>query len=381
MQLSMEAYSMIVKYVSHHSDLATLCRVSKSFQNVAERALYNTLCMESVKQTTLICDTLANQPRLSQLAEALTIYLLEQQDDEEQHGDGDSNTADPGIVLAAASSSRTDVSKVSWELVARALQNMENLLHLNILLRANCPMSTAWILKDCNFQLESFHCDLDWGEHLVDFLNSQTRLKDLYILDYNVETRSLKADALPHLSKLECTYSEAAAAISTGRPITHLKTCFSHEAINQKRKELSLLVSSMRQTTCPIRSIDIADSSYSENFSTALLSSITTSLRITDLRYIGTLVLPTSPRERLEFYALLMRLPRIQCIEVEVSDWLPAPTSLPAFRALAGEIHLYNPTITRVIFVYEFDRTVITAVKGVFRLDTEVDTDDIWREV
>ncbi|KAG6822558.1 hypothetical protein H0H93_005313, partial [Arthromyces matolae] len=64
---------------------------------------------------------------------------------------------------------------------------------------------------------------------------------------------------------------------------------------------------------------------------------------------------------RLNFYALLMQLPRLRCIEVEVSEWVPAPTSPAALRALASELRLYNPNVTRVVFVKDFERTVVTA--------------------
>lgn len=84
--------------------------------------------------------------------------------------------------------------------------------------------------------------------------------------------------------------------------------------------------------------------------------------------------------KRLRFYALLMRLPRAQCIEVEVSDWVPPPASPPAFRALASELRLYCPTVTRVVFVYEFERTVVSVVGGVCRMDPEISTDILWRE-
>jgi len=44
-----------------------------------------------------------------------------------------------------------------------------------------------------------------------------------------------------------------------------------------------------------------------------------------------------------------MRLPRIQCVEVEVSDWVPAPSSPTAFRALASEMKLYTPSVSRIV--------------------------------
>jgi len=76
-----------------------------------------------------------------------------------------------------------------------------------------------------------------------------------------------------------------------------------------------------------------------------------------------------------------MRIPRLQGIEVEVSEWKPPPTSLPAFRALASELLLYCPTVTRVVFIYEFERTVIAVVDGICRLDSEIDSDVLWREI
>ncbi len=75
-----------------------------------------------------------------------------------------------------------------------------------------------------------------------------------------------------------------------------------------------------------------------------------------------------------------MRLPRIQCVEVEVSDWVPAPSSPPAFRALASEMRLYSPSVSRVVFVCNFDRTVMTAVGGVFRVDSGASCELLWKE-
>jgi len=67
-------------------------------------------------------------------------------------------------------------------------------------------------------------------------------------------------------------------------------------------------------------------------------------------------------------------------VEVEVSEWDPLPLSPPAFRALANEMRLYSSTVTKVIFVHEFNRTVVTAVGGVCRVETDVSSDFLWRE-
>lgn len=79
-----------------------------------------------------------------------------------------------------------------------------------------------------------------------------------------------------------------------------------------------------------------------------------------------------------------MKLPKLECIEVEVSDWEPAPMTFAALRALTNELKLYCPSVLRVVFVYNFDRIVITAFNdgsGGCSLDEDLEADFIWREV
>jgi hypothetical protein len=76
-----------------------------------------------------------------------------------------------------------------------------------------------------------------------------------------------------------------------------------------------------------------------------------------------------------------MRLPRVQCIEVEVSEWAPPPTTPPAFRALTNEIRLYSPNIMRVIFVDDFERTAVTVSAGVCKIDRDANFEFLWRDL
>lgn len=84
--------------------------------------------------------------------------------------------------------------------------------------------------------------------------------------------------------------------------------------------------------------------------------------------------------QRLQFYGLLMRFPRIQSVEFEVTEWDPPPSSPAALRALAGELRLYSPSVNRIVFVQDFDRIVVTAIDGICRVDTEISSDLLWRE-
>ncbi|KAG6896199.1 hypothetical protein C0992_009740 [Termitomyces sp. T32_za158] len=382
MALTLEAYRNIVNHLGSRRDIATLCRVSKGFQYVCERALYNTLYFREIGDTIAICNTLAKQPRLSILVDALTINI----------SDTDSDSDDDSVHDIEDDSPTIPLPDVYWPTVSSALQKAKRLRYLNIHINQNTDKAVAWILDGCTFRLRRFHCDLDWDFHLVKFLNTQVDLNDLYILDYN-ETCSvtitnnqppspfLNVNSLPNLATLECTFSEAAIAIVPGRPITHLKACFSRSDICEKREEMTLFFLKIKLSTRPLRSLHIADSTYSEVFSMELLSSIVSYKTTTsELRYIGTLVLPIMGKERLHFYGLLMRFPRVECIEVEISEWVPAPASPPAFRALASEMRLYTPSVTRVVFVNEFDRTVVNVIDGIYRVETDVNTDLLWRE-
>lgn len=76
-----------------------------------------------------------------------------------------------------------------------------------------------------------------------------------------------------------------------------------------------------------------------------------------------------------------MNFPRLQCIELEVSEWDPAPMSPAALRALTFELRIYCPTVSRVIFVYDFDRAVMKMTESRCVLDSDAAVDTLWREV
>lgn len=74
-----------------------------------------------------------------------------------------------------------------------------------------------------------------------------------------------------------------------------------------------------------------------------------------------------------------MRLPKLRTIELEVSDWDPTPAP-NALRALASEVRLYCPSVTCIVFVQEFERTVVRVIDGFCVVDYDASTDDFWRE-
>ena len=316
MDLSLEAYRTVVKYVGNRSDIASLCRVSKSFRQAAERALYNTLYMRKAHETTILCDTLVAQPRLSSLVEALIIVSAAEGQSRasalENEGDSDDDSRhEHGCDVEQESEEKCP--DTDWSSISHVLKQTINLRYLNIHINDG-PTSYAWILDGCTFLLRKFHCDFDWDQHLVKFLDNQTELEDLYILDFKDAIASevvadsplgstsvppdlgaLDAKGIPNLSKLECTFVEAVVTILPYRPVTHLKTCFSRSETIAKRAEMRLLLSCVALSTGPLRSLDIADATYHKSFSMELLENIV-NLHV-DLRYLGTLVLPIGGQE------------------------------------------------------------------------------------
>ncbi|KAJ3894818.1 hypothetical protein GG344DRAFT_40077 [Lentinula edodes] len=443
MELSLEAYRIIVNNVRSRVDLATLCLVSKGFRRVAERALYNTLFMHETERTERMCKTLVSQPRVAELVEALTIAIEEAEErrgegeapaeeDEEEGGGGDDEATD-----TEENEAQSGTEENLWPAISDALKKMSRLRHLSIVIDGSfsSPYSgrLAWILIDCPFRLKSFHSDMRWDENLVRFLNVQDEIEDLYIGDYDegeepgeveestgldektpVTTRSsgpvgprashnsltLSPTALPHLFTLECTFSEAAIAIVPGRPVSRLKTCFSRTDPEGKRAEMKVLFEGLGKAG-GWYALDIADAEYEENFAMDLLRAVVNltlvSLKGT-LRYLGTLVLPVGGRERLLFYGLLMQLRYLCCVELEISAWNPSPTVVGpvAFRALGNELRLYCPGVAKIVFVSMNagegedigERTTVEWItgEGVARVEREVmngmsGTEGLWRDV
>ncbi|TEB27394.1 hypothetical protein FA13DRAFT_1765321 [Coprinellus micaceus] len=362
MELTLEAISIIVKHTGSRSEVALLCRVSKSFRRVAERALYKTIHLSNSEAVLAWSSTLIDSPRLACL--------------ESDVSNEDSNE-----------SYDVEMPEEIWEGIGAALRKTTNLKSL-IMHSQNSPIPAhAAILRDTSFTLHIFHCDFDWDDDLIHFLNAQTVLRDLYILDFKKQASTpsrttdtidmpspsntiLDASSMPHLTTLECTFSEAVDALAPHRP--------------RKEDEMNRLFRSISRSSRSIRSLDIADSSYDEAFSMDLLRTvISTKGTRSDLRYLGTLVLPVDGQERLKFYGLLMRLPVLQTIELEISEWEPPPSTAEAFRALAKELRLYCPTVTSVVFVLDFERTLVTFMNGAFIVDVGIDAgaDLLWRDI
>ncbi|KAJ6557005.1 hypothetical protein DFH09DRAFT_987128 [Mycena vulgaris] len=368
MALPPEAYRTIVRSVARRRDLAALCAVSRAFRRAAERALYNTLTVSDADAR--VCDTLAANPRISGLVEALTVL------------EASEAGSVPSTVRPSGESSSTPPLDAYWTAVAATLRTTSNLLHLTISLPD--PTAVAWVFAHTTFQLRTFHCDLAWDDALSAFLGTQRGLRDLYLGDWGERPREdevpIPATGLPALATLECTFPGAAVALAPGRPLRRLKTCFAAPDLAGKRAELGALMDALSRSRMPLRALDLADDVVRAGaLQMELLRRVANEQK--RLRYLGTLVLPVGGRERLRFYGLLRRLRRLLCVELDVSSWRPAPAAPSAMCALVKELRLYCPAVHTVIFVLDFERTVVSAVGGILSIDEEASPEGFWREI
>lgn len=292
MALPPDACSLIVKYVADSKlTLLSLCTVSRQFQSAAERALYNTLDLRGHDYTFAVCDVLSRTPRLAILVIALSLYGQEEDRDDEDF----------------------DPPPEYWEVLHQALRRTTRLRFLNLYLDSGGQAAQAWILDGCTFKLRTFHCDLAWDQHLASFLSTQNRLCDLFLADFrepegpsapeegvtpDAHLPALSPAVLTKLSVLDSAFSEAVLALVPNRPVVRVKTCFTHSRLEEKREELRAIVDALRRSKKRLRALDIADSSYTPEFSLELLTTLTADAFFCgDLRYLGTLVLPVDGRK------------------------------------------------------------------------------------
>ena len=293
MEFPPHVYSSIVRHIESRANLCTLSLVSKSFRIATERELYRSLDVREFSATIMLCNLLSEKPRLSQLVVEFTISLNEE-----------------GLYDSGINYQTQDLFSHPPDYIAsisKALQRTTNLRSLYVHLSQGIPLKCAWILSNCSFRLHTFHCDFAWDEHLVSFLSTQHLLSDLHISDFNedipenvsINAHSLRqARTIPNLSTLNCTFTGAVRALAPGRPVTHVKTCFSSPGLKAKRVELALLLANLRLSTNSLHSLLLADESYTTAFSLELLSSLVKAFGPTpQLRFVGPLVLPVDGRQ------------------------------------------------------------------------------------
>ena len=169
---------------AQHSDLPTLCRVSKTFHDCASNILYRDISAVRILD---VCKTLSQSPGLARRVKHFE--------------------------LTTASREKIVGVESEYALVGNALRSMTRLRSLKLTLGE----AYSDILAMCTAQIQSFQCSYRCNHNLIRFLYSQPDLSTLKLW-CDLEGHYGLSTCLPKLTKLDAPMSWLSALIP-GRPV------------------------------------------------------------------------------------------------------------------------------------------------------------------
>ena len=191
-----ELYREIIQYVSSRRDLCNVSIASHALQSEAEYFIYRSIDSSRRSLTEYLCDLITSSPRLHMLVRTLNIS-----------NDGEQSNAVQ--------------SKEYWERVSRLLRDLPNLEELKIHDNMVHGNTNAWVLSQCTFSLRKFDCDFAFDNTLLNFLQSQRKLRRLYWTESYSDDDSAKA--LEEIDVLEPSVTPPIYELMTNSPRFALK--------------------------------------------------------------------------------------------------------------------------------------------------------------
>jgi len=289
-----EVCSRIVNWIKSNDlrTLATLCLTSKAFHHAAEPRLYHQLYFTDSLTAYYVCQTIASCDRIALHVKTFWTLFNERR----------------------WNSSRNHLNPQFWDALHLALRKMHNLQVIAIG-DPSCP--SAWIFRQCQFQLQEAELRMDWDADLVRFLDTQSQLQSLRIT--NPRLSSTELDRLPLLALSQGAFpslrtfdgSLIAAVEFVSSPITHLQVSLGQDGAEDTGHLLKQLAMFSRTLT----SISVIDLPYSISVGAFDLFS----LILPHLRHVGIVPLPFSDVSR-----LCLKFARQSLI---IYDWSPRGTS------------------------------------------------------
>jgi len=247
-------------------------------------------------------------------------------------------------------SSRNHLNPQFWDALHLALRKMHNLQVIAIG-DPSCP--SAWIFRQCQFQLQEAELRMDWDADLVRFLDTQSQLQSLRITNPRLSSTeldrlpplALSQGALPSLRIFDGSLIAALEFVSS--PITHLQVSLGQDGT----EDVGHLLKQLAMFSRTLTSISVVDLPYSTSVGALDLFS----LIFPHLRHIGIVPLPFSDRHK--FHQILTRFSKVHTIELEVTGWVTRPA--PAYqRIIAAEIRTYCPTVLFISFWFDYRRSL-----------------------
>jgi len=261
--------SRIVNWIKPNDlrTLTSLCLTSKAFNHAAEPRLYHQLYFTDSLTAYHVCQTIASCDRIALHVKTFWTLFNERR----------------------WNSSRNHLNPQFWDVVHLALRKMHN-LQVVAIGDPSCP--SAWIFRQCQFQLQEAEVRTDWDADLVRFLDTQPQIHSLRITNPRLSSTELERlpllalpqGALPSLRIFDGSLIAALEFVSS--PITHLQVSLGQdvaEDVGQLLKQLALFSGTLT-------SISIIDLPYSISVGAFDFFS----LIFPHLRHIGIIPLPFS---------------------------------------------------------------------------------------
>lgn len=245
--------------------LASLCLTSKAFRRAAEPRLYHQLYLTDSLMASHVCQTIASCDRIALHVKTFWTLFNERR----------------------WNSSRNHLNPQFWDVVHSALRKMHNLQVIAIG-DPSCP--SAWVFRQCQFQLQEAELRLDWDADLVRFLDTQSQIHNLRITNSRLpssELDRLPLSALPQgaLSSLGVFDGSLMTAVEfVSSPITLLQVSLGQDGV----EDVGHLLKQLAMFSGTLTSISVIDLPYSISAAVFDLFSLT----FPHLRHVGIIPLP-----------------------------------------------------------------------------------------
>lgn len=322
---SPEVWSRIVRW-TRRSDLVALCLTCKTLQREAEVKLYEVIMSGNIQITSRACQSIVSQPRLGSYVRSFGFFQ-------------DSRR------------SQQEISEQFWGTLQLALSKMRSLEYLFI---QDPSFANSWILGDIAhmpFQLLEAKLLFYWDAHLVKFLESQNKLKNLHTIDGPANNASLQlvAGSLSELRVFDGPLAAAEPIVLVATTLTHLQVALEKNS----EADVLALIPKLSHVTASLRALSILH--LPEALAMEAFRSIATTCP--QLRHIGTIPLPLPSKNSNRFHRALMAVNQLRILEVDVTSWTPQPTGILQ-RVFAAEIRIYCPSIEYICFGAGATRTL-----------------------
>lgn len=305
-------------------DLPALCLSSKSLQKSAETKLYETIMSSDVSVIFRACESIVLQDRLGPYVHSFYVYQITRRTQE--------------------------LPRCFWQMVQKALSKMRC---LDVLCIHDPAHSNTWVLSDSDIlqlQLREANFRLPWDEHLVRFLESQSKLTQFqFIGGLDEDAPRLKAGSLPNLCTFDGKLALAMQLLTVPCHLRHLRIPSDRDT----NKNLLDFIPHLTSISRTLRSLNIIH--VPEEMSVEAIKLI--SFMCPDLHYLGIIPLPMMFPHRSMIHDALWAMHHLRDLELDVTRWSPVPTGLLQ-RMLTTELHIFCPSIEHIIFRTGTNRTL-----------------------